>query len=283
VDELSDADLDYIREAIKARARFLSKIPEKQRERDYLLGLPKQDRSVIEKHQDELLEWYGLTSDIFSGRLDSGLEYLAKLMDFIAQLSIVNDKTTLDDISPSDAQPALFDISEISGQEVVRQNIFKAWVRGDDRMEVARHLQAVALNINFDFYVEHILEVNLPWGMSAIGRFLSNLSQERGLPLLRNLEYLPSLIKYGVPSEMACHLVRRGFSRPAAKKISDLYVRIARSQDVLGVTFEPEDLLWTGDVVIQVLRGLSDSDTAALELKGEDHRTLSEIRRQNML
>lgn len=57
IDVLNEADLDYIKQVIKARVSFLSKVSETQRDRDYLLGLPQRDRSLILAHQDELLDW----------------------------------------------------------------------------------------------------------------------------------------------------------------------------------------------------------------------------------
>ena len=279
VDVLNEADLDYIKQAIRARVVFLSKAPEKQRDRDYLLGLPQQDRTVVLAHQDELLDWYRSTGDIFAGKLDSGLEHLAKIMDFVSRLSIANDKTSPDDAPVSNDVPTLFDMKEVSGQETARQNMFKAWVRGDDQIEIARCLQAISRSVDLDYYRENVLEKGLPWGMSAIGRFLSDLAQEKQVVLPRNLQYLPSLIKYGVPSEMACYLVRMGFSRSGAKEISDLCTQKPQPDDIFVAAMAPEDFGWTIDVIKEILRNLTESDIK-LTLSDEDMQKLADIRQE---
>lgn len=217
-------------------------------------------------------------------------------MDFISQLSIANDKTSPDDTPVPDDVPTLFDLAEVSGMETIRQNMFKAWVRGDDLIGVARYLQQAMpyrhgkshrmrptranRKLDWDNYRENVLEKGLPWGMSAIGRFLSNLAQERQIVLPDNLQYLPSLIKYGVPSQMACYLVQLRFSRSSAKLISEFYTQKLRENDIFDAPMGPEDFSWTIDVIAEILRNLTEDDTAKLTLGDADMQRLAEIRQE---
>lgn len=277
VEVLSDADLKYVKEAVRARAVYLSqRIPERQRERDYLLGLPEKDRSAIKAHQDELLEWYKATESIFTGEQEEGIEHLAKIMVFVSGLSIVDGKAKQDDVSLASTIPTLFDLSAVPRSDS-RLGMFRAWIRGDEEMEVARYLH----NADLGDYREYVLERSLPWGMSAIGRFLSNLAQERNFVLPRSLDYLPSLIKYGVPHPIACRFVRMGFSRSAAKKILELYTGSGQSKDIIGLDgITLDDMIWTHDTALLLLQNLAEDDVTHLKLARADKERIAEIRRR---
>jgi hypothetical protein len=129
-----------------------------------------------------------------------------------------------------------------------------------------------------------MLERMLPWGMSAVGRWLTDLANERGLCLPKELEYLPSMIKYGVPSPTACYLVRKGVSRRGAVSISDLFSAYSSTLED-SISENPLDLpsdswsdIWTTENASRILGKLSEHQIKCLQLDQRDIERLSTLR-----
>ncbi|MBI5033525.1 MAG: hypothetical protein HZB51_23635 [Chloroflexi bacterium] len=178
-----------------------------------------------------------------------------------------------DDTPLETSTPMLFDVSMIPLSNT-RLEAHKAWIRGDEESQIAHFLQ----DVDFTSYREKVLERGLPWGMSAISRFLSNLAVERGISLPSGLEYLPSIIKYGVPHPLACRFVRMGFSRSGAKKMLKLLFRSDPFQNVLGIeNLTIDDFSWSHDTALLLLQKLEEEDFANLQLSTEDMEKIRKI------
>ena len=76
---------------------------------------------------------------------------------------------------------------------------------------------------------------------------------------------------------MACYLVRMGFSRSGAKELSDLCTQRPQPDDIFVVAMAPEDFGWTNEIVVEILRNLTEDDIAKLKLGDADRRTLAKI------
>ena len=92
----------------------------------------------------------------------------------------------------------------------VFQGMFRSWILGECVEVVASEFGKIHPNQDFEQYREEMLERSLPWGLSALGRFVGDLSQNQSMVLTKDLEFPPSLVKYGVPSKLACCLLRMG-------------------------------------------------------------------------
>jgi hypothetical protein len=215
---IKPSDLDFIKEAVKARAKFVIKhIPKQRRRQNYLLGLPLEDCERIRAEQDKLLNWYQGCADIFARRFDSGVSSLIQILDFVSSLSICPSKWRRE----KREQP-LFDHAEL--EVPVSSLVWKKWILGEDTQVVASALSQRDLDADFGKYREEVLEGSLAWGVSAVCKFLDEVAQERGLNLTKDLKFLPSIVKYGVPGKLSCYLVRLKIPRQTAVKIAELFV-----------------------------------------------------------
>lgn len=215
---IEPSDLDFIKEAVQARAKFVIKhIPRRRRRQDYLLGLPFDDCERIRAKQDTLLNWYQGCANIFARHFDSGIDNLIQILDFVSSLSICPKKWRRE----KREQP-LFDHFGLEAQ--VSNRIWKKWILGEDTRVIASILSQKKPDADFDEYREEMLEGSLAWGVSAVCKFLDEVAQEKGLNLTKDLEFLPSIVKYGAPGKLSCYLVRLKIPREAAVKIAELYV-----------------------------------------------------------
>jgi hypothetical protein len=280
-EEIKPDDLAYIKEAVLARAKFVSKSSADERRQDYLLGLPARDCAVVRAHQDDLLNWYRAATEIFAVRLEVGLEGLSRLMEFVSlHLSIADNKYNDDDEIPLADNLPLFDLAAIPTQSDHWREVHKSWVHGDEEGDIVDLMQKIDRKTDFYRYHESMFEYVLPWGISALSRFLADLARERGLPVVKDGDFLSSLVRYGVPSPMACYLVRLEFSRVAARKIWERYVSRATAPAEVEFDFDPgpDDLLPLAESTILYLKVLSDEDISELKLKETDIENLRKIR-----
>ena len=77
--------------------------------------------------------------------------------------------------------------------------------------------------VEIEGYREAMFENNLSWGVSAICRYLNVTAGQRDIPLTKDLDYLPTFVKYGANSKVACQLIRSGIPRTDAISISNTY------------------------------------------------------------
>ncbi len=276
-DEIGRDDLEYVRKAVRARARFISKLASSQRRRDYLLGLPTHDCAVVRANQEELLEWYRNATRIFRGEVEEGLEGLSMLMEFVnSRLSIAGNSGESEE--SHDQNLRLFDLAAIPTQLDYWREIYKSWIRGDQEKDIIDMMQKIDRKTDFYECREKRFEYLLPWGVSALSRYLADLAKECSLSFGLDVG-LSSLVRYGVPSLMACYLVRLGFSRTAATDIWRLYLKSSKSsEEFFGFEVSLEDLLPLADVTLVFLEGLSQSDVTELSLKDKDVETLLSLK-----
>jgi superfamily II DNA/RNA helicase len=262
-------DLDYIKEVVLARLQFIVRnIPREKRRQDYLLGLPHGDCVKIEQTVEQLLIWYRGCTDLFNNSHDSGVANLVNLMNFVSDLSICSDKTN-PQISDQDPLPSF----DPNPKETARKNLHTYWLNGADHKTLKNTLKSFFGKKDFDQYRESILEREIPWGVSAIGRYLSEVAKSKGFAFSADLEYLPSMIKYGVDSKIACHLRRLNISRKYAIPIAQLYVSKFLSDD----SEEIEELFYRDfESAIKSLQNLTEEDISRIEI---DTPTLTKIRK----
>ena len=205
--EFGDNDLQFIAQAVQARAKFVSTKDVCERQRSYLLGVSEATQVQIMSHQEsccrgilvplrfspeELMrDWTALPRSCGSFRNSPPLPPTLKKMDFIIQ-PVAEKK--------AEAEPSmtLFDLKAVGDRYVVLEAVLKAWIGGHDESEAMHLFCQIRKPDKYRDFREEMLERMLPWGMSAVGRWLTDLANERGLCLPKELEYLPSMIKYGV-------------------------------------------------------------------------------------
>jgi superfamily II DNA/RNA helicase len=264
-------DLEFIKQAALARARFIAKnIPKPQRRQDYLLGLPFADCETIRANQEDLLSWYQGCADIFARKFDSGVDSLAQILNFVSSLSICKKKWR-----SKQTRLPMFGLAVPDKSAIRRSALFRNWILGKDAQTVTSKLREVHPNADLDEYCEEMFETSLSWGVSAISRFLNDLAQEQGLSLTKDLEYLPSLVKYGVPGKLACYLVRLNIPREDAIRITESYIGRTTTPDpwelisVLTMPLQAED----------AIKSLTESELASLNLSETGIQRVHEIKR----
>lgn len=271
--DLKADDLDYIKEAVIARLKFIAKnIPKEKRRQDYLLGLPFNDCEQIKNHKEELLSWYQGSTGIFSNNPEHGIVNFVNLMNFVADLSICRAKRKLIKKVNKTNQLSL-SLNVDDKQTIARNKVFKDWLSGSSDSEITKNLK-VFYSKEFNKYKESVLE-KIPWGVSAISRYLNAIAKEKGLALSPDLEYLPSFAKYGVNSKVACQLVRLRISRNDAIKISNAYREKMKKIDV-----DEEVQNFEGDFFesIESLNILTNEEIRDLGIKEEMIERIMEIR-----
>lgn len=270
--DIKPEDLEFIRNAVIARLVFISRnTSATKRQQDYLLGLPNSDCEKIKSHKEELSAFYQGCLMLFSGDQNTGMENLVNLMDFISSLSICERKKRR---SPkADTVNQALVAKRIEKKRIAKHALFHNWLNGVPDSELEKNLKFIS-TIELSKYKEATLD-RMPWGISAIGRYISAILKEDGLSLSRDLEYLPSFIKYGVNSKIACHLVRLGVLRTDAVKISEAY-----KEKIKKVEIEDEDIyIFETDFyeTINSLNTFTDDEFKKLGISDETTVRVSEI------
>jgi hypothetical protein len=110
--------------------------------------------------------------------------------------------------------------------------------------------------------------------LSSICRFLDEVAREENLSLTKDLEFLPSLIKCGVPGKLAGHLVRLRIPREAAVRIAALYSDKAKADDLLL----PDLARPLSTLAEKAIDSLTEADIAHLHLSDAVVTLIDEIR-----
>jgi hypothetical protein len=271
VTTIQPADLKFIKEAIQARAIFIAKHRSEQlRHQDYLLGLPLEDCEAIRANKNRLLVWYKGCTDIFARKWDSGIDMLVELLNFVSSLSVCK-KWRSDQIKPL----PMFDLPD--KYTIARRDFFKSWILGEDTEILTQKLRQLHPDADFDEYREEMFEGGLTRGLSAVCRLLDNLAREDWF-FFKDLEYLPSLVKYGVSGKLACSLVRRKIPREAAVQIADLYIKKMKPDYTPEEDFA-QSIFASGEKVIS---SLTEDEIASLQLGEAVIERIKEIKRWNL-
>lgn len=260
---IQDVDLEFIKDIVLARASYIAhKIPRSQRRQDYVLGLPTSDCELIRRRQAELLSWYMGCEDIFTRNLESGIENLVQLVRFVTGFSIVRNKEWNLNLKP--LIPLFVD------------DFFRSWLAGEDQLTVSSKFNLLYSDTDFEDYRETMFEQSIIWGLSALGRFLQDLAQSKGLNPTKDLDYLPALVKYGVSGTLACHLVRLKLSREAASAIAGWHIRKVNlfSDDPFMYLGLPNELPLLAQYVVY---SLTEVDLVSLNLDEAAIQRIKEI------
>jgi superfamily II DNA/RNA helicase len=222
--KVSDIDtqfLDDIKRIILARIKFtIQHLSSEKRHQNYLLGLPVNDCEEIKMNEGLLLNWYQECSGMFSQDFDYGLNSFISILNFVAGLSICK-KWRIKQRTKNKGQ-LTFDFKIPDVKTVAQRNLFSQWIAGEESKYLENSLNQFLPKIDFDTYREGMFENNLPWGVSAILRYLNLAADQKGITFTKDLDYLATFVKYGVNSKIACHLVRIGIPRINAVKIANL-------------------------------------------------------------
>lgn len=245
-------DFDFISEIVLARLKFIVKhISPSQRRQEYLLGLPYEDCETIKQNTEDLLVWYRGCIGMFNNNLQSGVDNLVRLMNFVTILSICRKrgKRAVKKLQ----QPLLIEVDDNFALE--QKRAFADWLNGiglDESLAIYGALKK---------YRE--LERSLPWGISAIGRYLNDTASEKSEIVLPDLAYLTSFVKYGVNSKIACHLIRRNIPRKFAIAIAGLYSAKLSMMESDEIEF---DFSYDSLEAIKSLQSLNDEEIEKLEI-----------------
>lgn len=245
-------EFDFISEIVLARLKFIVKhIPPSKQRQEYLLGLPYEDCEIIKQNADDLLVWYRGCIGLFNNNLQSGVENLVRLMSFATQLSICRKRKQRAAKKP--IQPLLLKVDDTSVLE--RKRVYADWLNG---IGLDESLAAYGVSEGY-----RDLERNLPWGISAIVRYLNEMEKEKSVAVSPDLTYLTSFVKYGVSSKTACHLIRRSIPRKSAVAIANLYRdKLSKmASDEMEFSFSNDSL-----EAIKSLQSLADEEIEKLEI-----------------
>lgn len=279
---IEEDDLKFIREAVLARARFIANVPKEKRRQDYLLGLPRGDCEIIRAKQDDLLDWYCGCTMIFQNPR-SGVDNLVNILDIVQDLSICPRKWHRRKFRsapiPSNQLPLLPQDATHLGARWTLRDLWENWILGTDMQTIADAFSSTLINTtsstDFDAYREEMLEGRLAWGVSAICRFLDDVAHQKGWKLPEDLQFLPSLVKYGVPGKLHCYFVRRGLAREEAAKGAELCIAHMRDMDESLMPDQPPS---TPLYAQQALGLLSEDDIESLCLSENSRDRIRQMR-----
>jgi superfamily II DNA/RNA helicase len=262
-------DLDYIREAVSARLQFIaSTMPKEKRRQEYMLGLPYDDCEKIKQNVENLLIWYHGCISLFNNDTDLGILSLVNLIDFVSSLSICSTRPSVE-IAKQDLLPDF----DPKPKETARRKFFTDWLNGVDYEALQKTLKLFSPKKDFYQYREFTVERELPWGISAIARYLTEIVRDKGFTLPADLEYLPSMIKYGVNSKIACHLRRLNIPRKYAIPIAQLYIRkFSWNKNVEA----EESFYYDFENTIQSIQILTQEEINSIEI---DESTITKIQK----
>lgn len=222
VSEIDAQYLDDIKNAVLARFKFNAQhLSSTKRFQNYLLGLPANDCDEIKKNEDVLFEWYKDCTGIFAKDFNNGLESFINILNFVSALSICR-RWQIKRRVKNDGQMS-FDFKIPDKKSVAQSDLFRGWINGKELSGLEGLARGLHSKMDINDYQEGMFENNLAWGVSAIFRYLNSTAEQRGVPVTKDLDYLPAFVKYGVNSKTACQLVRFGISRVDAVKISYAY------------------------------------------------------------
>ncbi|MEP6894742.1 MAG: DEAD/DEAH box helicase, partial [Chloroflexota bacterium] len=275
--DLKADDLVYIKGAVIARLKFIAmNIPVEKRRQDYLLGLPFSDCEKVKSHTEELLSWYQGSTGMFSNDSKFGVDNLVKFMSFVADLSICRkERQSVRKLKTSNQMS--MSLNDPDKKAVARNKVFQGWLSGISDSEIEKSLKVFDAK-GFSQYKESVID-KIPWGISAIGRYLNAVAKEKDLALSVDLEYLPSLAKYGVNSKIACQLTRRlRITRIDAVKISNAYKVKILKVEVDGE--ETQSFENDFSESIKSLNMITDEELRDLSIDDETLKRIAEIREQ---
>ena len=262
-------DLDYIGDAVSARLQFIARtVPKEKRRQEYMLGLPYADCEKIKQNVENLLIWYRGCISLFNNDTDLGILSLVNLIDFVSSLSICSTRPSLE-IAKQDLLPDF----DPKPRETAHRRFFTDWLNGVDYEALQKTLKLFSPKKDFYQYREFTVERELPWGISVIARYLTEIVKDKGFTLPADLEYLPSMIKYGVNSKIACHLRRLNIPRKYAIPIAQLYIR----KFSWNKNFEAEESFYYDfENAIQSIQSLTQAEMNSIEI---DESTITKIQK----
>jgi replicative superfamily II helicase len=222
VTNINPEDLAYIKQAVLARITFNARfISDAERQSDYLLGLPVRDCDTIKQNQDSLMDWYKISERIFSNNIDTGVEAFVSILNFVSSLSICKGWYPQKKNTKSNQLSLGLIVPDKS--TIARTKLHSKWISGTEINHLLDYLKQLSPNKEFDEYKEDILEGNMAWGISAVCRYLNTVADQRGIPLSKDMDFLPAFVKYGVNTKVGCQLIKLRISRVDAAKISNAY------------------------------------------------------------
>jgi len=251
-------DFSYISEVVQARLQFIAKnISKEKRQQDYLLGLPYGDGKKIKQNAENLLVWYQGSIGLFNNNREIGIVNLVNLMYFVTELSICkrNVRQNSNNSLEKSGQLSL-DLKVDDQVTIAKKRLLGDWINGKSSEELSKQFNV------FGKYQE--LERNLPWGISAIARYLHAVAKEKKIALPADLEYLPSMVKYGANSKVACHLIRLNIPRKYAITIAQLYA--SRSSWIGNNEFE-ENFYLDFESAVKSLQSLTDEEIDSIGIE----------------
>jgi hypothetical protein len=200
---------------------------------------------------------------------------LIELLNFVSSLSICK-KWRSDQVEPL---PMFVGLNIPDKYTIQRSALFKSWISGEDTEIVALKLKHLHPDADFDEYREEMFEGHLTWGLSAVCRLLNDLVEEDGLLLTKNLEYLPSLVRYGVSGKLACILVKLKIPREAAVQIAELYIKKMKSNLTTVDDFAQSIFTFAE----KAISSLTEDEIASLMLSEVAVERIKEIKKKSSL
>ena len=268
-------DLDDIKSAVLARIRFNIKNSSSiRRNQDYLLGLPTKDCEEIKKNEELLLSCYQNCAGMFTKDFESGLNAFINILAFVSTLSFCN-KWQIKRRAKNDGQFS-FDFKIPDKKTVAQTKLFKEWISGKEIRDLETLVKQFLPKVEIEGYREAMFENNLSWGVSAICRYLNVTAGQRDIPLTKDLDYLPTFVKYGANSKVACQLIRSGIPRTDAISISNTYKEKLQKAEVNDEETQKFEDDFTE--MLNALNILNGKELKNLKISKETMRRIKEIR-----
>ncbi len=202
--------------------------------------------------------------------------FFVNILAFVATLSFCN-KWQIKRRAKNDGQFS-FDFKIPDKKTVAQTKLFKEWISGKEIRDLETLVKQFLPKVEIEGYREAMFENNLSWGVSAICRYLNVTAGQKDIPLTKDLDYLPTFVKYGANSKVACQLIRSGISRTDATSISNTYKGKLQKTEV----DDEETQKFEDDFneMLNALNLLDDKELKNLKISKETMRRIIEIRRR---
>lgn len=194
-----DADKEFIKEAIKARAKYVvNKLPTLERKARYTSGLSPESIEIIEKNKNQILDLLNIDTEIVAQDMIGLANRITKLILFCRDLPDYKFKVrTRKKLDNSNLQAL--------------SAFLNSWLIGEKQDQVASkfnliYKETTAKPVYFEDYQDSMLEQVFPFVVSMLIRYMKVDCEANSIVLSASLDMVPSFIRIGSMSRIVCAL-----------------------------------------------------------------------------
>ncbi|MCW1968799.1 MAG: DEAD/DEAH box helicase [Anaerolineae bacterium] len=197
-----DADKEFIKEAIKARAKYVvNKLPALARKARYTSGLSPESIEILEKNKSQILDLLNIDTEIAAQDMIGLANKITKLTLFCRDLPDCKFKVRTKNIGK---EPVKLNLQALS-------DFLNSWLIGENQAQVVSKFNQIykkttAKPVYFEDYQDSMLEQVFPFVVSMLIRYMKVDCEANSIALSASLDMIPSFIRIGSISRIVCAL-----------------------------------------------------------------------------